>query len=375
MKKNCVFCGEGVKDKTKEHIIPQWLIRLTGDSNREINLGVNYPKQDEWVTNPDSFIRKFSISSFQFPACSKCNSDYSKLENDTKTIIEKLLNKKKVNIGEVDTLLDWFDKVRIGFWLGYYFLNKNMTSITPQFAIAKRLASKDRMLAVYHYSDISDGINFVGVDTLAFQHSPTCFGLRINEYYFFNLSADFLFSKNLGFPYLANPAYITENNHSSLMTTGELVKGKDKVKSRILKREVLDTPVQFIQPIFKDYLGVDSNNDVYKDNDYVTRNSLFQNEGKGAIFVYESGGRYTGIANRNFEVSNNIDDLSIDVSLEEWVRKFSRMVYDYQIHMLTYTPSIHLLDKATQKSIRLQLKNAKKHNKLLMDFMIEKGHF
>jgi hypothetical protein len=34
MDKFCVFCGESPENKNKEHVIPQWLIRMTGYSKR-----------------------------------------------------------------------------------------------------------------------------------------------------------------------------------------------------------------------------------------------------------------------------------------------------------------------------------------------------
>jgi len=36
--KKCVFCGKNPISKTKEHIIPQWLIEYTGDPDRLMNL-------------------------------------------------------------------------------------------------------------------------------------------------------------------------------------------------------------------------------------------------------------------------------------------------------------------------------------------------
>jgi hypothetical protein len=375
MKKNCVFCGEKISSKSKEHIIPQWLMRLTGDPNREIHLGIDFPKKDKWSSNPDSFIRKFRFSSFQFPACSKCNSDFSDLENKTKLIIEKLLSKETINIEEVDTLLDWFDKIRIGLWLGYYSLNKNMTQIKPQFAIAKRLGANDRMLAIYHFSDITDGINFIGTDTLAFQHSPTCFGFRINGYYFFNLSTDYFFSKNLGFPYISNPKYVGENNELPYITTGEFVKGSGIIKSKILKKDIFYTPTQFIQPIFNNLLAIDFDHDIYKNNDYVNANALSFDDGKGAIFITESEKTYKGISDPTFNISNNLPDLSLNLSLKDWSRRFTKMIYDYQVHMLTQTPSTHLLDKEIQKSIQSQFKVAKNYNKTMMDLLVKKNLF
>lgn len=40
--KFCVFCGKKPKNKTKEHILPKWLIKLTGKPNRQINVGLDF---------------------------------------------------------------------------------------------------------------------------------------------------------------------------------------------------------------------------------------------------------------------------------------------------------------------------------------------
>ena len=39
MNKICVFCGLQPHSKNKEHIIPQWLIKMTGEPNRQANFG------------------------------------------------------------------------------------------------------------------------------------------------------------------------------------------------------------------------------------------------------------------------------------------------------------------------------------------------
>ncbi len=40
MAKFCIFCGNPPKDKNAEHVIPQWLINITGKRSRQINLAV-----------------------------------------------------------------------------------------------------------------------------------------------------------------------------------------------------------------------------------------------------------------------------------------------------------------------------------------------
>ena len=82
MEKFCVFCGKKPQAKTVEHIIPKWLIELTGDPKRIGFFGVKY---EEGFPK-----RKFSLNQFQFPSCSTCNAFFSDLENNTKKIIWKI---------------------------------------------------------------------------------------------------------------------------------------------------------------------------------------------------------------------------------------------------------------------------------------------
>src|ERR1700746_3874378 len=84
----CVFCGRVPEGKTKEHIIPQWLIRLTGDENRIIPLVVD--KRD---LRPISQ----SAASFVFPACDACNAAYSALETRVSQKLLMLLAHQQVS--------------------------------------------------------------------------------------------------------------------------------------------------------------------------------------------------------------------------------------------------------------------------------------
>ena len=39
--RKCVFCGGTPDNKTKEHVLPMWLIEATGDPKEPVNLGIN----------------------------------------------------------------------------------------------------------------------------------------------------------------------------------------------------------------------------------------------------------------------------------------------------------------------------------------------
>ena len=193
--KRCIFCGNKPTDKNKEHVIPKWLISLTGDPKRDWYLGI---KTNE-PTRPE---RRFSADQFQFPACESCNTRYSDLEGRAKGYVERLLGKANLLASEWDDLLDWFDKIRIGLWIGNMTLNKDWPIPDPNFFIDHRLAKKDRCLLVYdHPNGGYVGLNITGASDPVIFHQPSRFMLVINGLIFINLSTEFLLSGRMGFPY------------------------------------------------------------------------------------------------------------------------------------------------------------------------------
>jgi hypothetical protein len=141
--KLCIFCGSKPEVKNNEHVIPRWLIELTGNPKRNAHFG--YKRDQESKLQ----LRTFSFNAFKFPFCKSCNQKYSKLETDTKIIIEKILTYDSLSAGDFNILLDWFDKLRIGLWLALRYLDKNPAGITPKFYIEQRVGINDRMLAIF----------------------------------------------------------------------------------------------------------------------------------------------------------------------------------------------------------------------------------
>ncbi|MFK8055450.1 MAG: hypothetical protein AB8F78_04935 [Saprospiraceae bacterium] len=79
MEKICIFCGNAPESKNKEHVIPKWLIKMTGKPNRVVTIGKKDGKEI-----------KFPWMKYVFPSCEKCNSDFAKIEAKVKGIIDKL---------------------------------------------------------------------------------------------------------------------------------------------------------------------------------------------------------------------------------------------------------------------------------------------
>ena len=278
MKKKCIFCGELMSEKTKEHVIPKWLIEMTGNKNRIASFGIDYSKlYNNTIEGKDIQRRKYPFLQFTFPACKKCNESYgAKLEVETKAILRKVLEEQKINTNEIVTLLDWFDKVRIGLWLGYLYYNEQLEELNPKFYINDRIELKDRALFVYKCEKKINGINFVGPSGPLFSMIPSCFLFRINNYFFLNISTDFLLLKDLGFPY-PKTISIDERGHQY----SELTVGTGKVNQNILdKYKIKDTSIAIFQPLFKQCEDLCELEDLYVHN-----NSIDQSKGRGCIYI------------------------------------------------------------------------------------------
>lgn len=192
-KRLCVFCGKAPDSKTREHVVPYWLLEATGDPKRVIPLGQNYAKSKETI--------KYAWSAFVAPACESCNNAFAELEGRVKQIVEALMRREAITVAAYLDLLDWLDKVRIGVWLTRHMIENHPIEITPNFHISSRIGRKDRMVAVYVFDSDNKGINLFGSDSLIFNDMPSCFGLRINDILLLNASADFFCSKGCGLPH------------------------------------------------------------------------------------------------------------------------------------------------------------------------------
>ena len=192
-KRFCVFCGETPNSKTREHVVPYWLLELTGDPRRVVTLGFDYTKDKAPIS--------YAWQSYVAPACDECNNTFAELEGRIKPTIHALEKRGALTVGQYDELLDWLDKVRIGVWLVRGMIEKNPIAVDPHFHIASRMGKKDRMLAVYAFEGQPSGINLFGNDSMISGSMPSCFGLRINNLLLVNISSDFLCSKGCGLPH------------------------------------------------------------------------------------------------------------------------------------------------------------------------------
>ncbi len=110
MKKFCIFCGKPPINKNKEHLLPKWLIEMTGDLNRSGTFG-------PFFDNTTLEIKEIPFNQFVLPACYKCNYEFGvKIGRRVKLILRKLLEEKLLSMNDFNLFLSWIDKIRIGFY-------------------------------------------------------------------------------------------------------------------------------------------------------------------------------------------------------------------------------------------------------------------
>lgn len=269
--KFCIFCGNKPKDKNMEHVIPQWLIKMTGREKKDVfSL---YPENSKHLT----------FMNYKFPACEACNTKYAEMEAKVKPVMEKVLEGKTITGQEASLLMDWFDKIRIGLWLAEMFYDKDLRkNVAPHMFIDSRVGRKDRLLSIQKL-DIEPekhGILFGGTTTPWFNYAPCAFVMLVNNYYFFNASMDALISQRTGFPYVVN-AKLSDASKGRYWF--DIVKGIKRVVNPIVQTFIPNqNALAFYQPIFKDYVCFA---DKYIQSDYVEQHCYDIKNGLGGVFA------------------------------------------------------------------------------------------
>lgn len=237
-KKACIFCGDPPTNKNKEHVLPQWLLRLTGNPRRNVYLGRDWSK-------PDLPKREYSFDNFTFPACESCNSHYAMLEGKTKDVVTKLLERAQVGAADIVVLLDWLDKVRVGLWIGLTTLNAHQRDMQRQFHINSRVATRDRLVYLYRDTEPIKGIALAGIESPIFRVMPSCFVLSINDLHLFSVSNNGLLARQMGLPYETGKKLCREREGY----LAEIVEGTGVIEMPVVQPSVFPGGVEIYQPI------------------------------------------------------------------------------------------------------------------------------
>jgi hypothetical protein len=349
--KFCIFCGKPPSDKNKEHVLPRWLLSLTGDPKRIARFGFSTRHGEE----PKE--RQYAFDQFTFPACEQCNTRHAALESAAKAVLEKVLNTEPVCPSEMSVLLNWFDKVRVGLWLGFHQLSKNEFDVDPQYYIERRIGQFDRLLIVERYTPPTRQLNMFGVDTPAFGLTPSAFALTVNGFHFTNVSTIFLVSRRLGFPYPSESHLVTDR--AGLMHT--IQPGRQRIMQPVLQRPVKERGVILYQPMFPQDLA-EKPVDFYDDS-YVRANSLDYDAGIGALFIERSKSAVRRLGNDEQVVL----DPTPGFGLEELQIRSAINTCDWQDWLTEGSFGFGNLTPEQRRYVRARQNMAKRVNKILRE--------
>ncbi|MBH0074599.1 hypothetical protein I6F48_03340 [Pseudoalteromonas sp. SWYJ118] len=353
MAKFCIFCGKKPKEKSREHIVPQWLIELTGDPKREVNLGMSKNEADFGKS------RKYAFKNFTFPACVNCNTKYGKLEADVKPILLKVLNDEGVTSEEMSSFLDWVDKVRVGLWLAMQQLDKNYLNVESNFHIEKRIGQYDRLLIVQKTDRNEPRVNFGAIDTPAFSFTPSAFVLSVNNFNFISVSSTFLFSRRVGFPYITDMVLSPDSDKYS----GTLVLGRERIMLPLIRKAIPHNGVIFYQPQFRNGL-INGDTSEYE-CEYVKKHSLDYEKGYGNIFSERDG---VFVEYSTGQLLDSIKNLPVHKDYELSI-KSSIEVLKWQNWLHTLLPDTKLLSQDQKRYLKEKFSFATKVNKNLISVL------
>ena len=281
MEKVCIFCGERPESKNLEHVLPRWLIELTGNPKRRARFGYRRSVEGRPVE------RSFAFDAFKFPSCTECNQRFGELEAGAKVVVHKMMSEDCLAESELSTLLDWFDKVRIGLWLGYLYLDENPLGISPHFHVARRMRQHDRMIAIFRADGNTKNLTFVGCDSPAFAQTPSCFSLSINNLVFFNVSHPYLLARRMGFPFPIE-SYMMEDGRLYC----KLGEGRKRIMRPVLRKSISIEGTELYQPIFTGSITCEGDEKAKRlyGAKYVRDNCISWEEGIGRIYIKRDSG-------------------------------------------------------------------------------------
>lgn len=351
MAKFCIFCGCPPVDKNKEHIVPHWLIKLTGDPNRNACFG--------YSSNPDTPTKKreYAFDQFTFPACEKCNEKYSALEGEAKKIIETILQDDAINSTEATTVLDWFDKVRVGLWLGFHQLDKNSLGVEPSFHIERRIGQYDRVLIVEKTNYQGQRLRFSGANTPAFIFTPSAFSLTINQYCFTNISFNFLFARRAGFPYPDRFEMLPDRNEFLC----NIMPARSRVMTPLIQRSIKELGTIIYQPMFPQ--GLSSKKSAEYESQFVMAQSINFERGIGKILFEQEGEKLRWLEP---DESFCLTPKSIQDSHQQHI-KSARNILEWQNWLNDGHFSTGRLDSKGRTVVRQKQKTVKRINMMLID--------
>ncbi|MCX6128122.1 MAG: hypothetical protein NTX25_03545 [Proteobacteria bacterium] len=201
MRSKCFFCGnefEHSESADGEHFLPKWLMGTTAGDRKA---GKNR-KSVIWNANGLGEHALRFYPQLKIPAHPTCNNDWNVLEKRVRKIFERLFNcEGDLNNDDIVDLMDWFDKVRWGYY-AYSYKHSDRDDPRPKMKTNAngRVGLHDRILMIAKVSDEFKGLNIYGPGLPIFGFMPSAFAMLANQYLFFSLSDVGILSLMFGLP-------------------------------------------------------------------------------------------------------------------------------------------------------------------------------
>lgn len=269
----------------------------------------------------------------------------------------KIENDKIISKEDIIVLLDWFDKVRVGLWIGFLYLDKNYFNIIPNFYINNRIGISDRMLFISIDNYNKKNLSFCGVNTPLFSLIPSVFSLRINNAVFTNVSFFNSLLRRLGFPFLIDTqlekdGYISTSIHD----------GFNRIMLPIIRKKLPAYNLKIYQPIYSSLLQIEEIKPLFN-----TQYVLEHSDGAG------SGGIFYEIENNNVKYLCNNDEITLNCSK---YKDYDKNVLDtvlsvHELQMMTKIQSPPFKEEDPQESqlIKRQYEFAMDYNKKIINML------
>lgn len=277
------------------------------------------------------------------------------MESGVKNIIERLQQDLDVTGMELELLLDWFDKIRVGTWLGISYMNGNVFNSPPNFYISDRVGIKDRYLSITNTYRPEKFLNWSGANTLTFMTSPTALTLRVNNIVFVTASSDFLVSKSLGFPFPTWEAQLPGSKIGNFMLT----QGSKVIKHDCFKKNPYPPGFILRQPIFDAAMKIRP--ELY-DNKFTKEKSYDFENGLGKIFI--SKNQSTSVIERDESVNFKMELAKsiyghvpvvrpiLELQIEMLRARFSRMSFISEDERKKQIEAVNMIISYTKEQIR-----------------------
>ncbi|WP_415897989.1 hypothetical protein ACMXYX_06645 [Neptuniibacter sp. QD72_48] len=328
---------------------------MTGNPKRQASFG--FKKSADGIED-----RIFAFDQFTFPACNICNNEFADLEGQVKPIIETIITGGSITTEMLSICLDWFDKVRVGIWLGMIMLDKTHTNpelalkVEPHFHIKSRIGQFDRMLIIEKFKSDRKKLNMGGIESFSFQLAPTAFTLSINNVCFTNISTVFLASRRLGFPYPTHSFLYKDRDEMGF----DVVNGRNRIMNPIIRKNIRENGRIFIQPMFANDLS-ESHIEEYN-SAYVKDHSLDYKKGIGTIFEQCS---------RDYVEYSSGEDITFNIDENLYEREFTIRslinIYEWQNWITSlHTPDVSDLTADQKRFIKFRFGLGQKYNKKLI---------